>query len=339
MDCAITAVVVSYASPGAAEQAVRSLLNQSLAPCEVLIVDNDPRGAAARSGELAPEVRVIHPGVNLGYTGAANLAARHARGEWLFFLNPDATAASDCLERLLEAVDGPDVAVVGAQVLLPDGRINAGANPINIAGISWSGSYGRPRESGPARDVAAVSGAALLVRRDWFMNMGGLCPYFFLYVDDTDLAWRVRLGGGRVRYCPMAVAVHDYEFAKGTRKWFYLERNRTWALLSNLQLRTLVLLAPVLLATEAAVLARAAREGWWREKLAAWGSLLLRAPALIRWRRSVQAHRAVSDGRVLDLFVGGMETDLLDVPPPSWVNAALERYRRVVLCLLRSPVQ
>ena len=340
MAAAITAVVVSFADPAAATKALQSLLDQSLAPVEVLVVDNDPQGAMAcalAAGQVSSSVRILHPGANLGYTGAANLAAQEASGEWLFFLNPDATAANDCLERLLEAVDGPDVAVVGAQVLLPDGRINAGENPINIAGISWSGGYGRPRERGPARDTAAVSGAALLVRRDTFLDVGGLCPFFFLYVDDTDLAWRVRLGGRRVRYCPEAVVVHDYEFEKGAHKWFYLERNRAWALLSNLQLRTLVLLAPVLLITEAAVLVRAAREGWLAEKARAWASVLAHAPELIRWRRSVQAGRKVSDRRVLDLFSGGIETDLIDTGLPRWINPCMECYRRLVLRLLGQP--
>ncbi len=338
MPAAVTAVVVSFADPASTSRAVQSLLDQSLAPVEVLVVDNDPRGATASAlaaAHLPPIVRTLHPGANLGYTVAANLAAWEARGEWLFFLNPDAVAANDCLERLLEAVNGPDVAIVGAQVLLPDGRINAGENPINIAGISWSGGYGRPREHGHARDTAAVSGAALLARREAFLDIGGLCPFFFLYVDDTDLAWRMRLGGQRVRYCPEAVVVHDYEFDKGAHKWFYLERNRTWALLGNLELRTLVLLAPVLLGTEAVILVRAAREGWLREKLRAWAAVLARPRALLAWRRAVQATRQVPDGRVLALFVGGLATDLLVDDLPAWVNAALERYRRVVLRVLR----
>jgi len=339
MAISITAVVVSFAGPAATANALQSLLAQSLAPVELLVVDNDPRGATARAlatGEMSSNVRTLHPGTNLGYTGAANLAARKATCEWLFFLNPDAVAASDCLERLLEAADGPDVAVVGAQVLLPDGRINAGENPINIAGISWSGGYGLPRERGPARDTAAVSGAALLVRRDAFLGLGGLCPFFFMYVDDTDLAWRARLSGMRVRYCPEAVVVHDYEFEKGAHKWFYLERNRAWALLSNLQLRTLGLLAPVLLITEIAVLARAVSEGWLAEKARAWASLLGHVPELIRWRRSVQAARNVSDYRVLELFSAGIDTELIDTRLPRWVTPGLERYRRVVLHLLKS---
>ncbi|HMD51644.1 MAG TPA: hypothetical protein VKG62_02935, partial [Solirubrobacteraceae bacterium] len=103
--------------------------------------------------------------------------------------------------------------------------------------------------------------------------------------------------------------------------------------------RTLALLAPVLLATEAAVLARAARDGWLGEKLRAWRELLGQGPALVRWRRSVQSTRRVSDREVLAPFVGGMDTGPLGSALPGWVNAVLERYRRLVLRLLGPPVQ
>jgi GT2 family glycosyltransferase len=342
MRATITAVVVSFADPTATVAAVHSLLAQSHAPLELLVVDNDPQGAMSRTpmpGEgSSTSVRIVHPGTNLGYTGAVNLAAQEAIGEWLFLLNPDATAAGDCCERLLEAAEAANVALIGAQVLLPDGRINAGENPINIAGISWSGGYGLPREHGPARDCATVSGAALMVRREPFLDVGGLCPYFFMYFDDADLAWRIRLRDMRVRYCPEAIVVHHYVFEKGPHKWFYLERNRAWALLSNLQLRTLILLAPVLLVTEVAVLTRAFREGWLAEKARAWGSLFEQFPQLIHWRRTVQVTRVVSDYQVLKLFVAAIDTDLIGDGPPPWVNRCAERYRRLVLSALRGPL-
>jgi GT2 family glycosyltransferase len=333
----ISAVVVSYSDPRAAIEAARSLIGQSLTPAEVVIVDNDPSGAvrseAAREG-LLDRVKILEPGRNLGYTRAANLAADAATGEWLFFLNPDARAAPDCLVKLLDAADSPDTAIVGAQVLLPDGRTNAGDNPINVAGLSWSGRYGEPREEGPARDTAAVSGAALMARRDAYLRLGGLCDEFFLYCDDTDLAWRARLAGLRVVFCPGAAVVHDYEFERTSQKWFYLERNRVWAVLSNYELRTLALLAPLLLGVELAVLVRAASGRWLLQKFAAWASLIKNLPKLLRWRQHVQSLRRVPDGCMVASFCGAVRTPLLDSQALRRANPWLERYRVAVLFFL-----
>lgn len=333
----VSAVVVGYSDPLATAEAVGSLLSQSHPPLEVLIVDNDPEcriSAEIASRAFPDQVRVVSAGQNLGYTRGVNLAAAEAAGEWLFFLNPDAIAEPDCLELLLEAAAAPDTAIVGAQVLLPDGRVNAGDNPISISGVSWSGRYGQAREHGPARDTAAVSGAALMARREVFARLGGLCPDFFLYQDDADLAWRTRLAGLRVRFCPAAAVVHDFEFDRGDQKWFYLERNRGWAVLSNLSPSTLLLLSPLLVATELAVTARAAREGWLRAKLRAWTSLIRSAPRIVHWRRKVQGARRASDREVLELFRGGVETDLLESRLLLRVNPLLEAYRRLVLGLL-----
>src|SRR6202000_1782339 len=96
---------------------------------------------------------------------------------------------------------------------------------------------------------------------------------FFMYYDDVDLAWRARLLGWEVLFCPAANVVHDYEFTKGSYKWRWRERNRWWCLLAHLRVRTLILLAPLLLTVEIAICARAVREGWLPAKLQAYGAL------------------------------------------------------------------
>jgi GT2 family glycosyltransferase len=174
-----------------------------------------------------------------------------------------------------------------------------------------------------------------MARRDVFLALGGLCPHFFLYQDDADLSWRVRMAGWRVRYCPAAAVVHDFEFDRGAQKWFYLERNRGWVVLSNLAPVTLFLLAPVLLAAELAVIKRAASEGWLDAKLRAWRSLASNAGTILRWRRAVQRERRVGDAELLERFRGGVETELLDSALLRRVNPLLDGYRRLVLSLLR----
>ena len=332
----VSAVVVSFSDPAATCSAVDSLVAQTAAPLEILLIDNHPEELLARSlqtDSLDPRVRLIHRGGNLGYTEACNLAATQARGEWLFFLNPDARAEPDCVETLLSAVDDR-TAVVGAQVLLPDGRTNAGHNPVHVTGISWAGRYGEVAESGAPRAVAAVSGAALLSRTNAFAKLGGLCPGFFLYQDDVDLCWRARLAGYEVKFCPAARVWHGYEFDKGTGKWYWLERNRLWSVLSNYSLSSLILLAPMLLGTELAVLMLAVRDGWMLSLLRAWGATLRGLPSLLRWRARVQQSRRVPDSVLLALMAGRFDTPLLDSPAARRANPVLVGYRAVLIRLL-----
>jgi GT2 family glycosyltransferase len=324
----VTAVVVTYREPEAGRPAIASLERQTTPPAELLVVDNDPE--AGRTFESSLPVRVLRPGGNLGYPSACNAAAEAASQPWLFFLNPDAEAAPDCLERLLEAAD-ERTAIVGAQVLLPDGRVNAGDNPVHVTGLSWSGRYLEPAEDGPPRETAAVSGAGLVTRTDVFRELGGHAPSFFLYVDDTDMAWRARLAGWKVVFAPRAAVSHEYEFDKGPGKWRHLEHNRLWMVLSNYSTRTLALLGPMLIAAEAGIALQARRDGWWPQKVQAWRDLLRGRRELARWRRRVQAHRSMGDRPIVARMQGEMHTPLVDSPMLDRVNRWMERYRRAAL--------
>jgi GT2 family glycosyltransferase len=327
----VTAVVVTYRESELGRPAIASLERQTQPPAELLVIANDPE---AGGFESSIPMRVLHPGGNLGYPNSCNVAAAAASQPWLFFLNPDAEAAPDCLERLLAAAD-ERTAIVGAQVLLPDGRVNAGDNPVHVTGLSWSGRYLEPAEHGPPRETAAVSGAGLITRTEVFRELGGHCPAFFLYVDDTDMAWRARLGGWRVVFCPEATISHDYEFDKGPSKWQYLEHNRLWMVLSNYSALTLALLAPLLLAAEAGIALQARRDGWWPQKLQAWRELVRGRRDVARWRRQVQAHRAVGDRAIVARMQGEVHTPLVESALLDRVNRWMEFYRRAVLRLLR----
>lgn len=333
----VTAILIaSHEAPEPLLDVVASLRRQTLAPTQVICVDQSEDGRfAARLAQAEPHVEVVSTqGRNLGYPSACNLAAGGARGEALLFLNPDAQADPHCVEHLGRALsEHPRAAVAGAQVLLPDGRVNAGDNPLHLSGLSWAGRYGAPPEDGPPRPVAVCSGAALLVRRSAFEQLGGYTEGFFMYYDDVDLAWRARLRDWQVLFCPRAQVVHDYEFEKGTHKWLYLERNRWWCLLAHLQGRTLVALLPLLAAVEGATWLHAARQGWLAEKAAAWRLLWRDRSALRRRRRQVQASRCVGDREILSLMVAEVDSPFLGAAAPGRAAPLLRAYRRLLLAL------
>lgn len=326
----VTAVIVAFGEPESVVGAVRALLAQTRPPAEVLVVENHPDEESAAAIEAAElPATVLRPGSNLGYTKASDLAAEQATQPWILFLNPDAEPAPDCVERLVEAT-ADDVAIVGAQILLPDGRVNAGANPVHLTGLSWSGRYLEPREDGPARDVPSVSGAALMMRTAVYHALGGHCPGFFMYHDDVDLCWRSRLGGWRVVFVPRAVIVHEYVFEKGARKWYELEHNRLWTVLANYEARTIVLLAPLLLAFEAAISVLALRDGWWPEKRRGWAALVRERREIRAWRRRVQGLRTQPDAVILAGMTGRLDTPLVQTPGTGAAGAVLDAYRRIL---------
>jgi GT2 family glycosyltransferase len=334
----ITAVIVCYDEETArVRAAVDSLLAQTRPPLEILVMDNGPSGrlAGALRGH-APEVRAIETGENLGYI-ALNRAARHAVGDYLVCLNPDAHAEPDCLEHLAAVADADArVGVVGAQILLEDRRTrNAGANPLHPTGISPSGGYGEPREQGPPRDVIVASGACFLARRDAFLALGGFVEDFFLYYEDVNLSWRARIAGLRVIYCPQAVVSHGYEFGARARKWFLLERNRLFSVLANYQLRTLLLLAPLLLATEVGLLAIALQGGWLTHKLRAYGSLFALRRSVRSQRSAVQASRQCSDAELFEFFSDRLDSPLLPGRATALANLVCVPYMVAVRLLLR----
>lgn len=330
----VTAIVVGYDSSTAdMARLLGSLRAQTQPPIQILCVDQSPDGRFTAAFDGDRDTEVLVPVRNLGYSSGCNFAARRAIGECLLFINPDTEADPHCIEHLAAGLASwPGAALAGAQVLLPGGRtVNAGDNVLHLSGLSWAGRYGLPVEDGPPRRAAVVSGAALLVRRDAFEAAGGYTEGFFMYYDDVDLAWRLRLASHEVLFCPAARVTHDYEFSKGSYKWRYLERNRWWCLLAHFELRTLLTLAPLLVAVEAAIWARAMAEGWAGAKLAAWRLLWSDRRALAARRTEIQAGRRTGDRPIIERMRAEVDSPFLASTPIRSLQAALRAYRRLVL--------
>ncbi len=296
----VSAVLVAFHHGESLPGLARSLRAGTRPVDEIVVVDNGAgRDSLAALDRAGVEVRGIASTENRGFAGGCNDGAREATGEILLFVNPDARVDGRCVEELLAALERhPNAAIAGAQILLEDGvTTNAGENPVHPTCLSWAGRLGEPAERGPARLALAISGAGFAVRRTAWEDLGGFRDAFFLYCEDTDLCLRAGLAGADVLFVPDARVLHDYAFEKPA-KWRYLERNRTTIVLTVYRGRTLLVLAPLLVATELAILVSAVRQGFVREKLAAYADLL-RAGGRLRRERALIQSRRVRDDRWL----------------------------------------
>jgi GT2 family glycosyltransferase len=161
-----------------------------------------------------------------------NLGAQAASGEILIFLNDDTEPLSGSwLDRLIGHAQRPDVGVAGARLLYPSGTIQHAGIVVGIG--DGCGHIGRGAVLAPywpwlnlTRDVSAVTGACLAVRKEVFGELGGFDDLFPSNYNDADLCLRARQMGYRVVYDPAVVLTH-YE-AQSRRTTVTLKERQLW---------------------------------------------------------------------------------------------------------------
>jgi GT2 family glycosyltransferase len=328
-----SAVVVAYRAGEALTRLLDSLAGQE-GLHEVVVVDNGGGGPELEDARGADGVRVLDAGGNVGFATGCNIGAEAAEGDVLVFLNPDTVVTPGAVAQLARTLEDPAIGIAMARLRLLERPelLNSRGLEVHVSGLSWAGGYGEPVETvEDVRDVAAASGTAMAVRADTFRELGGFTDELFMYQEDLLLGWKARLAGLRVVVDPGADVFHDYEYGRNVAKHYLLERNRLVFLLSAYSPRLLALLSPVLLSTELAMAAHAAREGWLREKLRGWAWVVGHARWLARQRRATQRARRVSDRELVELLTPTLSPAMIDLPGSAKAaNRLVEAYWRVV---------
>jgi GT2 family glycosyltransferase len=335
----ITAVMLAYGPEPWLVPAARAVLASRDIDLDLVIVDNGCTSDAVDVVKGLPGVRVLRPEENTGYAGGCRVGAAEATGEFLAFVNSDAVVAPDALARTVAvaAEEGVGAAMASIRLASHPDLINTSGNPLHFTGLSWAGGNGEPASAhAQRRSVPSLSGCCFAIRRDLWRELDGFPAEYFAYHEDTELSLRLWQRGLRPQYVPDAIVVHHYEFSRNRRKLYLVERNRLITLLTAYERRTLLVLAPVLLLTEAAMLVAALGGGWISPKVRGWAWLWRNRAWLVRRRRLVQAQRRVTDGVIAEVMTARVTPSNVEAPPGVGVfNAVAGAYWRVAKPLLR----
>lgn len=197
----VSVVFVTYNSASVIDDALRSLPEG----VQTIVVDNASSDDTLKVVK-AQGAEIVHLSDNVGFGNACNVGAQQANHEFLLFLNPDAVLQTGALEALVAAADKhPKCAALNPRILRSDGsqffRVRSHLFPETR----------RLRRETPNQDrqIKVLSGAAVLIRRQVFADVGGFDPNIFLYCEDDDLGLRFSNAGWQVRYVHDAVVVHQ----------------------------------------------------------------------------------------------------------------------------------
>jgi len=223
-----SAIIVTYNSADKIGACLEALAEEG---CEIVVVDNASKDATVQRVEdfvAWHEVRLLAPGVNVGFAAAVNQGVQAATGDVLLVLNPDAVAEPGAVKELLRCMEATHSSAAGGALLESDGRPARGFafrrlptlasllcesmlvnqlwpdNSINRRYRCLDAEYSRQQE------VEQPAGACLAVTRRAWNEIGGFDEHFYpVWFEDVDLCKRLLDHGCKIVYCPTAQFRHS----------------------------------------------------------------------------------------------------------------------------------
>ena len=267
---------------------------------ETILVDNgstDDTVAFVR--ERYPWVRIVALDENRGFAGGNNAGVREARGRYVALLNNDTRAHPGWLRALLDGIDEGDgfQLTTSRIVYMHDPSvIDSAGDGVFLAGGAFKREHGVRNGARETREVFGVCGAACLMPKRVFAELGGFDEDFFFSHEDVDLSYRARLRGYRCRYVATATISHLGGGTSGKASAlavFHGQRNLEWMYLKNTPASLLLRTLPSHLAYNAAAAWHFARIGCFGAFVRAKAAALAGLPRLWRKRAAVQSTRRI----------------------------------------------
>lgn len=219
----ISIIIVNYNTKQLLSDCVESVCQKTFGiDYEIVIVDNGSDDTNFDALIQNERVHVVQSAENLGFGKANNLGRSVAKGDYLFFLNPDTLLLNNAVQLLFQYMkEHPEVGAVGGNLY------NAEEKPCHSFSRLYPSitmemdfamkelisriKYGKNRQFNYTEkplEVAFITGADLMIRKDVFDRVGQFDKDFFMYYEDSALCRKIHEAGYKVMSVPAAKIIH-----------------------------------------------------------------------------------------------------------------------------------
>jgi len=316
---------------------LESLKKQNYSDCPLFIVDNESSETSlAYLRKAAPEAEIIVNQNNDGFAKGNNDALRlmiERCFDYAWVLNMDTEVTPTALSELVNTLEENEkIGAVQSRLMLYKNKeiVNSLGNTTHFLGFGYCLGYQEEYQARTEKiaDIFYPSGASVLFNLNVLKNVGLFDEEFWMYNEDQDLGWRIWLAGYRCVINYDSVVYHNYEFSRSITKYYWLDRNRTLAILKNYALPTLILVFPVWLIMELGLLVFSLQTGWFKKRLEVI-SYFFKAKTwryLKKERRLIQKNRKIKDKEILKMISGKIWYQEIADPKLKIINPIFNAY-------------
>ena len=250
----VSIIILNYNAGQILLDCFESVIKTNYDNFEIIIVDNASEDKSYRKcKEKFERTRIIENGKNLGYCEGNNIGIKNAKGEFVVILNPDTTVEPCWLNELFSAYNKYGEALYQPKHLSLKEKsiIMSTGNMMNVFGFGYAREKGKKdvNQHDVIEQIGYASGTCLFVPISVFDKVGLLDPFIFLYHDDLDFGWRSAQLGIKSYYVTSSIIYHaeSYSLRWNSEKFFWLERNRKYCLLTHYSKNTYSKIFPTLM--------------------------------------------------------------------------------------------
>lgn len=288
---------------------IESLSKLTYQNIELIVVDNNSTDNSQNEcKEKYPQIKLIQNMENLGFCEGNNIGIRSAMGEFLILLNPDTKVDKNLLRELLTEYNKKGEGLYQPKLLSMDEpeKINSAGNMIHIFGFGFSRGKGvtDSKQFDKNLKINYPSGACLFTSKKIFDNIGTLDPFLWAYHDDLELGWRALKLGFSSFFVPTAIVYHkeSSSFKWSKQKFFLLERNRLYCLLTQYSKKTLKKLLPYLILVEIVIFLYYIKKGLFFEKIKGYKEIIKNRKKISEKQKELEIARKIKDVQIISEF-------------------------------------
>lgn len=305
----VSIIILNYNAGDLLLNCVESVLKSTYKNIEVIVVDNISQdNSHMRCKEKFEEIHLIENHENLGYCEGNNVGIRNANGDFVVILNPDTIVEKDWLVKLLNAYNEKGDGLYQPKILSLDDKkiIQSTGNMLQIFGFGFARDKGEENKNvhHEIEEVGYASGTCLFTSSKVLKKIGLLDSFIFLYHDDLDLGWRAAQIGIKSYFVPKSIVYHaeSYSLKWSEKKFFWLERNRRYCLLTHYSKQTQKKIFFSLIMVDILVWIFYISKGFLRAKIKAEIEIRRNKNQIQKKYEELESKKIVSDKELIKLF-------------------------------------
>ena len=256
----VSIIILNYNAGKLLLDCVESILKSNFKNFEIIVVDNNSKDKShLLCKEKFEEIKLIENSQNFGFCEGNNMGVKNARGEFIIIINPDTTVTPNWINEFLKAKKENGDGIYQPKIIsLEDKKtILSTGNMIHLFGFGFARDKGnlKTKNVENIEKITYSSGTCIFTTKKLFEKIGMFDSFLFLYHDDLDLSWRASMQKIDSFYVPTITVFHkeSYNFQWSSKKFYWLERNRKYCILTHYSKETQKKIASELFLSDALV--------------------------------------------------------------------------------------